>query len=78
MNEMKVQVKSWSVETDADGNKKIAGQYQIMAGTKVMATQGFNNGYASVEIAFPSDLLIQAKELSKKIGEAIVNHFDNA
>jgi len=76
MKEMKVKVKNWSVEIDADGNRKITGQYQILAGTKVMATQGFNSSYGSVEIALPSDLIIQADELSKKIEKAISDHFD--
>lgn len=71
---MKIECTKWKV-VEKDGQKAIAGEFSVKAGASVVAKQEFNDGYNSVNIAFPTEIMLAVETVGKQITDHIQNHF---
>jgi hypothetical protein len=72
---MRIEMKSWKLAKDDDGNLKIVGSYSVMSGATKVATQDFNGGYGTVSVPFPAELVVEAQALDAKVAAAVSKHY---
>ena len=70
-----IRVKTCKLEL-IENNHIITGEYDIMAGEKVIATQAFNGPYSNVKIAFSRDATDAFKALMKTVISEIEMTFE--
>ena len=67
-------IKSWKLDT-VGGKQEITGTYAVMLAGKEIASQTFNGDFCGTKIAFPREVLDNAKELSGLISDSIQDSF---
>lgn len=73
--QLQILLKNWSIVQDKEEGKKIAGTYVVMCGDTQVAEKEFNEGYNNQKIGFPSELMVEAETLTKKIEAGIKEFF---
>ena len=62
------QLNTWRVQRDKESNvPKLVGKYEIVMNGKIIAGQGFNEGYGSSELPFSGELVQQIISLEERI-----------
>jgi len=71
----RIELSNWSVKTDKEGAKKIAGTYKVMCGPTEIANASFNDGYGATSINIPPEVLSKALEVDALVRDAIEKNF---
>ncbi len=70
--EVQFSLKDWKViQDDKTKLPRLCGHFAVVMGEKEIATQGFNEGYASKEIPFTGDLIAKIMSIESLIKEEL-------
>lgn len=75
---MEVQIKLdyWKMRQDENTKQNvIAGKFNVMVGTQIMASQTFNEGYGSVPLAFSAKLTAKIEDITEEIRKELAVMF---
>ena len=74
--ELRIETKSWKLDTKDDKSKTISGSYVVMSGKETVASKSFNDGYGAIDITIPASILAKVEEIDSEIRECIVKNFE--
>ena len=69
-----IELKKWSIILD-EGQRKIAGEFVVMAGATEVAQKNFNEGWNCAKVVFPTELMVKAEALTAEIKAHITKTF---
>lgn len=71
--DVQIFVKEWKYK-EVEDVRKIVGTYALKAGKTELADQQFNDGYGATTIIFPTELMVEVENLTKRIESAIIKN----
>jgi len=74
--QLKIETKSWKLTTNDDGQKIIAGEYEVKCGKEVVASKSFNDGYGCIKIVIPATIVAKVEALDVEIRQTIIDSFE--
>jgi putative methionine-R-sulfoxide reductase with GAF domain len=72
--EVSITLKDWKYE-EAEGTRKIVGNYVMKCGATEIGVQSFNGSYANVKIPFSTGLMVEVERLTEMIVAEITKNF---